>query len=160
MHHAQRPGHPEDALPHIPEDAIPYIAEGPPFVLGAPRRPSRIAGPWQLPGNPAACRRARVAVRGILADWDLEHHTHTAELLVSELVGNALLHAGGPLHLSVQHSHLLRCQVEDGSNRLPRLRSAAPDDEHGRGLELVHLMSRDWGVEYTARGKTVWFELD
>ncbi|MFF3765439.1 ATP-binding protein [Streptomyces sp. NPDC001922] len=151
MHHAQHPGHPEDALPHIPE--------GPPWLVGNPSPGSRTAGPWQLPSSPAACRRARVAVREILADWDLEHHTHTAELLVSELVGNALLHAGGPLHLRVEHRNILRCHVTDGSTRPPLLRSAAPDDENGRGLELVHLLSHNWGVEHTARGKSVWFEL-
>ncbi|MET8680346.1 ATP-binding protein [Streptomyces sp. NPDC004647] len=150
MHHAHPPGRPEAALPHIPVG---------PVLGGVPRQTGRTAGPWQLPCSPAACRRARVQVRAVLAEWNLQHHTHTAELLVSELVGNALIHADGPLHLTVEHRHTLRCRVEDCSRRLPLMRSAALDDENGRGLTLVHLMSDDWGVDHTSRGKAVWFEL-
>jgi hypothetical protein len=150
MHHPRIPG--------AREVAFPQRAEGP-VLSGAPRQDGRISGPWHLPSDPVACRRARIAIRAVLADWQLEHLTHTAELLVSELVGNALLHTDGPLQLTVERRQGLRCRVEDGSRKLPRRRSAAPDDEHGRGLELVHLMSSEWGVEQTREGKSVWFEL-
>jgi anti-sigma regulatory factor (Ser/Thr protein kinase) len=150
MHHTQTSRPREAALPHIAEA---------PVLVGVPHQDSRIAGPWQLPSDPAACRRARTAVRAVLAAWDLQHLSHAAELLVSELVGNALLHADGPLELTIERRRDLHCRVEDGSRQLPRRRTAGLDDEHGRGLELVHLMSSDWGVEHTSRGKSVWFEL-
>ncbi|MEU8571270.1 ATP-binding protein [Streptomyces pathocidini] len=167
MHHTQNPGTREAALPHIPEGAARGGAPGAPAqVPGAPaqipavpRQDTRIAGPWQLPGDPVACRRARSAVRSVLAEWHLDHLSHTAELLVSELVGNALRHTEGPLQLTLERRPALRCRVEDGSRRMPRRRTASPEDEDGRGLELVHLMSSEWGVDHTARGKSVWFEL-
>ncbi|MFG2191835.1 ATP-binding protein [Streptomyces sp. NPDC048639] len=124
-----------------------------------PRQDGHRAGPWHLPSDPAACRSARRAVRAVLADWELEHLTHTAELLVSELVGNALLHTDGPLRLTVERRKTLRCRVEDRSREMPHRRAAAPEDENGRGLELVHRMSTNWGVEQTRDGKSVWFEL-
>jgi hypothetical protein len=148
MYHAHSSESRETAPP-IPKEPAP----------GVPHQDGRVAGPWQLPSEPASCRSARTAVRAVLTHWELEHLTHTAELLVSELVGNALLHADGPLRLTVERRQVLRCRVEDGSRQLPRRRSAAVDDETGRGLELVHLMSTDWGVEHTVSGKSVWFEL-
>jgi anti-sigma regulatory factor (Ser/Thr protein kinase) len=150
MHHANTPGSRETALPHISEG---------PALAAVPHQNSRSAGPWQLPGDPTACGLARSAVRAILAEWGLTHLIHTAELLVSELVGNALLHADGPLELTVERRWALRCKVEDGSRQVPRRRTAALDDENGRGLELVHRMSSAWGVDYTSRGKSVWFDL-
>jgi hypothetical protein len=151
MHHAHTPGPRAPAHPHIGEA---------PVLAGVPHQDvHRIAGPWILPSDPEACRRARTVVRAILADWALDHLTHTAELLVSELVGNALLHAEGPFHLTVESRKMLRCRVEDRSRQHPSRRTAALDDEHGRGLELVHLMSSDWGVDHTPLGKVVWFDL-
>lgn len=151
MYYANTTGPGEDIPAHIPRGLT---------CPGVPRRDSHVAGPWRLPSDPEAAGHARTAVRAVLADWDLGHLAHTAELLVSELVGNALLHAEGPLHLTMERRTLLRCKVEDSSPSLPSRRSAAPDDEHGRGLELVHLLSSDWGIDPTTRGKAVWFELD
>lgn len=156
MHDTHMQG-PREAAPPLIAD--PPLTAGRPVIAGVPSRDGRRAGPWQLPCTPAACRRARTAVRAVLAQWNLGHLTDTAELLVSELVGNALLHAAGPLEITVEHGRTLRCRVEDGSAQLPHRCAASVEDEHGRGLELVHRMSSDWGVDRTGRGKSVWFEL-
>ncbi|MFE7772704.1 ATP-binding protein [Streptomyces sp. NPDC057445] len=125
----------------------------------APDRELTVAGPWRLPRAPDACGQARRAVCGTLADWGLDHLSDTAELLVSELVGNALLHTYGPVRLTLVRGEVICCQVRDGSRELPQLRSARTTDEFGRGLRLVDLMASKWGVDPTSWGKEVWFEL-
>ncbi|MEU2262067.1 ATP-binding protein [Streptomyces sp. NPDC019645] len=125
----------------------------------APDRELTVAGPWRLPRTPDACGQARGAVCGILADWGLDQLADTAELLVSELVGNALLHAYGPVSLTVVRREVVCCQVRDGSRRLPQLRPAQTTDEFGRGLHLVDLLASKWGADPTPWGKEVWFEL-
>ncbi|MCQ4080641.1 ATP-binding protein [Streptomyces sp. RB6PN25] len=98
-------------------------------------------------------------MRDTLAGWGLDHLSGTAELLVSELVANALIHARGALGLTVVRRHVVSCHVRDGSRELPRLHAAQPGDECGRGLSLVDTMASDWGVDLTPWGKEVWFEL-
>ncbi|MEU2164132.1 ATP-binding protein [Streptomyces sp. NPDC019208] len=80
------------------------------------------------------------------------HHTHL-------LVGNALLHAYGPVSLTVVRREVICCQVRDGSRKLPQLRPAQTTDEFGRGLRLVDQMASKWGADPTPWGKEVWFEL-
>ena len=99
-------------------------------------------------------------VRGTLADWDLEPLVELAELLVSELVTNALRHASGPIELTAL---LLDESSPSGSatptSRCPRLRKAKDADEGGRGLQLVAMLAARWGARPTAEGKVVWCEL-
>lgn len=115
---------------------------------------------WPLPWTPTAVADARRVIRGdLMAAWVPATLVETAELLVSELVGNALRHAVGPLRLSLVLADVILCSVGDGSSVLPRMRSAAPDDEWGRGLALVEALSRRWGCYPTAHGKITWFEL-
>ena len=84
----------------------------------------------------------------------------TAELLVSEVVTNALVHAGTPIDLSISvQADGLRVEVGDGSTHLPSPRSYAPTAGTGRGLMLLEQMVDEWGVSPGARGKTVWFRL-
>jgi hypothetical protein len=83
----------------------------------------------------------------------------TAELLVSELVGNALRHAAGPLCLTLEWASDVRCLVSDGSSQPPRLTEAGLEDEGGRGLALVDMLAARWGHEHGPVGKNVWFEL-
>ena len=82
----------------------------------------------------------------------------TTELLVSELVGNVVRHAKGPVRLRLLRSRSLICEVYDGSLTTPRIRRAADTDEGGRGLQLVAALSRRWGARYTADGKCIWTE--
>ncbi|MEI5007554.1 ATP-binding protein [Streptomyces sp. PmtA] len=125
----------------------------------APDRQLTVAGPWRLPRTPGACGQARSAVCSTLADWGLDQLADTAELLVSELVGNALLHAYGSVSLTVVRREVMCFQVRDGSRKLPQLRPAQTTDEFGRGLRLVDLMASKWGADPTPWGKEVWFEL-
>jgi anti-sigma regulatory factor (Ser/Thr protein kinase) len=118
-----------------------------------------VVGPWLLPWSPTACGLARTAVRDVLPRWGLADLVPAAELLVSELVCNALRHAAGPLCLSLERMPNLRCSVSDGSPVPPRLTDAGPENEHGRGLALVDTLAARWGCERGPTGKTVWFEL-
>jgi anti-sigma regulatory factor (Ser/Thr protein kinase) len=98
-----------------------------------------------------------------LMAWGLDDHSNVTELLISELVTNALRHAWGTptLTLSVREGKL-RCEVEDANPFLPHARPALgrdEDEEGGRGLQLVELLSGSWGTDHSADGKIVWFEL-
>ncbi|MFI6938449.1 SpoIIE family protein phosphatase [Streptomyces sp. NPDC050418] len=115
---------------------------------------------WQLSLDPREVGRARRLVRAQLADWGLQGVTETAELLVSELVTNAVRQAHGrPVELRLVRTDVLLCEVEDDDHMLPTLCSAGPADEAGRGLGVVERLAREWGASRTAAGKSVWFEL-
>jgi anti-sigma regulatory factor (Ser/Thr protein kinase) len=117
-------------------------------------------GPWSLPWSPTACGLARTAVRDVLPRWGLGDLVPAAELLVSELVCNALRHGAGPLRLTLERVPDVRCSVSDGSSQPPLPTDAGPEDEGGRGLALVEMLAARWGYERgLPRGKTVWFEL-
>jgi two-component sensor histidine kinase len=91
--------------------------------------------------------------------WGLDELVDTTELLVSELVTNALRHGDGDIRLRLLRDRTLVCEVWDGALVQPRRRRARETDEGGRGLQLVSLLSESWGSRRTHRGKTVWFEL-
>ncbi|GAA2303645.1 SpoIIE family protein phosphatase [Streptomyces kunmingensis] len=115
---------------------------------------------WDLGQEPSEVPRARGLVRGQLAQWGLPGIAYAAELMVGELVSNAVRHAGsGRVQLRLVRSGTLLCEVEDADHTLPTLRSTGPDDEFGRGLRVVAHLAREWGTSRTATGKTVWFEL-
>lgn len=88
-------------------------------------------------------------------------HADTVALLVSEVAGNAVLHAyGSQVRVRVcELGRRLRVEVWDGSSELPRPRRAGERAENGRGLLLVELLSVGWGVESQADGKVFWFEI-
>lgn len=113
---------------------------------------------WPLPDDPRAAGQARRHVREQLALWDLEQLTATAELLVSELVGNVVRHARGPVRLRLLYGAELICEVYDGSQTMPRIRRASETDEGGRGLQLITALSGRWGARYTPTGKCLWTE--
>ncbi|MGW6456271.1 SpoIIE family protein phosphatase [Streptomyces sp. NPDC055078] len=113
---------------------------------------------WPLPEHPVAAGEARHHVRDQLARWHLEELTMTTELLASELVGNAVRHAKGPMRLRLLRGQTLVCEVSDGSPTTPRIRRAADTDEGGRGLQLVAAVSHRWGARHTAEGKCIWTE--
>lgn len=111
-----------------------------------------------LPAEPRAAGMARVFVRESLGAWGLDELVTTTELLASELVGNVVRHAGGPMRLRLLNSRFLTCEVFDGSLSTPRIRHAAHTDEGGRGLQLVSALSRRWGARYLGNGKCIWTE--
>lgn len=114
----------------------------------------------RLPPEPASVGEARRVVRELLVDSDRTDLLETSALLVSELVTNALLHAGTPIDLAAWvDDEGLTVEVSDGSQHLPTRRRYAPTAGTGRGMVMLERMVDDWGVTRHDRGKTVWFHL-
>ncbi|MEV0844355.1 SpoIIE family protein phosphatase [Streptomyces sp. NPDC049954] len=113
---------------------------------------------WEFSAAPEVVARARDAATGQLAAWGLEELSFSHALIVSELVTNAVRHAGGPVRVRLIRDRLLITEVSDPSNTQPRLRRAHSTDEGGRGLFLVAQLSLRWGSRYGATGKTIWVE--
>lgn len=113
---------------------------------------------WEFPADLQAVAQARKATARQLADWGLDDLSFTSELIVSELVTNAVRYAGGPVGLRLLREKVLVCEVSDPSNTQPRLRRARTTDEGGRGLFLVAQYSNRWGSRYGRQGKTIWAE--
>lgn len=111
---------------------------------------------WDLPADPAVVADARARAARQLADWGLEDITFTTELLVSELVTNAIRHAQQPIQLRIILDGGLSCEVFDGSSSAPHLRRADRYDEGGRGLMLVSQLAERWGTRHTSTGKVIW----
>ncbi|MEV0598420.1 SpoIIE family protein phosphatase [Streptomyces sp. NPDC050315] len=113
---------------------------------------------WEFEADPATVAQARKATTEQLGRWDLEELAFTTELVVSELVTNAIRYAGGPIQLRLIRDQTLICEVSDTGHTSPHLRHAASDDEGGRGLFLIAQMTGQWGTRYTPTGKTIWAE--
>ncbi|MGW4427552.1 SpoIIE family protein phosphatase [Streptomyces tendae] len=115
---------------------------------------------WFLDPEDAAPGKARRLARRALARWGMEDLTDAVELLVSEVVTNAVRYASKPVTLRLLRTDVLRCEVGDDVPQLPRLRQARATDEGGRGLYLVNRLARRWGATRLSTGKVVWFELN
>ena len=113
---------------------------------------------WQLPAELTAVKKARHLIREPLERWELADLVPTTELLVSELVTNAIRYAIGEVTLRLVLEGSLVCEVMDHSAALPRLRHAGRDEECGRGLEVVSQFAQRWGARRTPAGKVVWCE--
>lgn len=114
---------------------------------------------WQLALDAREVRRARRLTRDTLVRWGYEDAAETAELLVGEVVTNAVRHAHTRhIDLRLVRADALLCEVADDDHAVPVLLSAGPQDEFGRGLRIVSRLAREWGASRTAQGKTVWFE--
>ncbi|MER5992131.1 SpoIIE family protein phosphatase [Streptomyces viridosporus] len=115
---------------------------------------------WRLTPEPSGVPRARTAVREQVRTWGLPGLAGNAELMVSELVTNAVRHSRtGPVAVRLVRTDTLLCEVEDDDHELPTLLDARPGDEFGRGLRVVSTLARAWGTSRTKSGKSVWFEL-
>ncbi|MFI9236362.1 SpoIIE family protein phosphatase [Streptomyces sp. NPDC053079] len=114
---------------------------------------------WFLDPRPQTARQARRLARRALTRWGLEELSDGVELLVSEVITNAVRYAERPITLRLLRTDVLRCEVGDDVPQLPRLRQARPSDEGGRGLYLVNKLARRWGATRLSTGKVVWFEL-
>ncbi|MGW7267408.1 SpoIIE family protein phosphatase [Streptomyces sp. NPDC054842] len=139
-------------LPPRPSDDIALIVAGT-RALG----PDRVAE-WRVPPDPAAVGEVRASVTRRLAEWGLDDMAFTTELILSELVTNAIRYGGEPIRVRVLRDRSLICEVFDSSNTSPHLRYAASTDEGGRGLFLVAQLSDRWGTRYTPAGKVIWAE--
>ncbi|WP_240634318.1 MULTISPECIES: SpoIIE family protein phosphatase [Streptomyces] len=114
---------------------------------------------WQLDNHPQAVATARAHAQHQLALWGVdEETTYTTEMIVSELVTNAVRYGTPPLRLRLIKDRTLTCEVHDGNPLAPRLRHAKTVDEGGRGLFIVAQLAQNWGVRYSLDGKTVWAE--
>ena len=115
----------------------------------------------RLPPSRESPRAARRFVEGILDAWGCSEIIDTVTLLVSELVGNAVLHAGSEVELSVRLvGDRLRVDVIDRSTSVPHRREAGEGDQTGRGSDLVEIMASSWGISGRPDGKSVWFEVE
>ncbi|MFD5285319.1 SpoIIE family protein phosphatase/ATP-binding protein [Streptomyces rubrogriseus] len=124
---------------------------------------TRVLGPdqvaeWDVPNDPAAVAEVRSQVTRRLADWGLDELAFTTELILSELVTNAIRYGGETVHVRVVRDRSLICEVFDSSSTSPHLRYAAMTDEGGRGLFLVAQLAERWGTRYTPAGKVIWAE--
>ncbi|MFG2985492.1 SpoIIE family protein phosphatase [Streptomyces sp. NPDC048258] len=115
---------------------------------------------WDLTADPQDVARARAAASAQVRAWGLDDDLiFTTELVVSELVTNAIRYAGaGPIQLRLIRDQTLICEVSDSGYTSPHLRQAAGDDEGGRGLFIVAQTTQHWGARYTATGKIIWAE--
>lgn len=108
--------------------------------------------------RPNAVSDVRRTVRECMTRWGLTELEEDAVLVSSELAANAVMHgAGASLIFSLKHTREgLRIEVSDGSRSRPKLRSTSPEDEHGRGLQLVNTLASRWGVAPLPDGKATW----
>ncbi len=114
-----------------------------------------------LTPEPRAAKIARSAATTSLTDWKLPELLDITELLVSELVTNAIRYAATPFELAIRQGRdALYVEVSDDDSRVPRILHPTADDEGGRGLQLVAELATNWGARPTRTGKTVWFQLD
>jgi serine phosphatase RsbU (regulator of sigma subunit)/PAS domain-containing protein/anti-sigma regulatory factor (Ser/Thr protein kinase) len=113
---------------------------------------------WEVPSDPAKVSRVRAAVTGRLTEWGLEELVFTTELVLSELVTNAIRYGAEPIRVRVLFDRTLICEVFDSSSTAPHLRYAAMTDEGGRGLFLVAQLAERWGTRYVPGGKVIWAE--
>ncbi|WP_331743361.1 SpoIIE family protein phosphatase (plasmid) [Streptomyces sp. NBC_01136] len=121
--------------------------------------PAQVAS-WDLPDEPAAVCTARQVAARQLSEWGLEYLVTTVELIVSELVTNAIRYSEGPSRLRLIQHQVLTCEVSDGNTSHPRPRHPHILDENGRGLFLVAQLSHRWGSRSATDGKVVWAEQD
>ncbi|MFI6036086.1 SpoIIE family protein phosphatase [Streptomyces sp. NPDC051315] len=119
--------------------------------------PDRIAE-WEVPPDPAAVAGVRAAATEKLDEWGLSELGFSMELVLSELVTNAVRYGGEPIRLRLIFDRTLICEVADSSSTSPHLRYAATTDEGGRGLFLVSQLTDRWGTRYTPQGKVIWAE--
>ncbi|MFC4466394.1 SpoIIE family protein phosphatase [Streptomyces xiangluensis] len=137
----------------VPDDVALLLAR----TRGLPA--SRVAT-WDIPADPALVAPIRKQVVQQLDTWDLDEAVFTTELVVSELVTNAIRYGERPIRLRLIHdAGTLICEVSDASHTAPHLRRAKIFDEGGRGLLLVAQLTQRWGSRYTPEGKTIWAEL-
>jgi PAS domain S-box-containing protein len=122
-------------------------------ALGADR-----VATWDVEPDPANVAATRQAATEQLAAWGLEETSFVTELVVSELVTNAIRYGDPPIQLRLIRDRTLICEVSDGSSTSPHLRRAHAFDEGGRGLLLVAQLTQRWGSRQTGSGKTIWAE--
>ncbi|MFH0172634.1 SpoIIE family protein phosphatase [Streptomyces cacaoi] len=113
---------------------------------------------WDVPSDPASVAETRKNACRQLDIWGMDEVAFVTELIVSELVTNAIRYGGAPIQLRLIRDRNLICEVSDASSTAPHLRRARTFDEGGRGLLLVAQLTQSWGTRHTYTGKTIWAE--
>jgi serine phosphatase RsbU (regulator of sigma subunit) len=126
------------------------------MVIRTRALPASSVATWDIPADPAMVARARKLATDQLCTWGLAQAEYTTELVVSELVTNAIRHGAPPIQLRLIHDQTLICEVTDASSTAPHLKRSRTLDEDGRGLLLVYGLTRSWGTRQTTTGKTIW----
>ncbi|MBV6703404.1 SpoIIE family protein phosphatase [Kitasatospora aureofaciens] len=139
-------------LPAHPQDDVALLIAKT-RVLGTNRVADR-----DVPFDPASVADVRVWATAKLDEWGLADLAFGTELVLSELVTNAIRHGSPPVRVRLLRDRSLICEVADGSNTSPHLKYAAITDEGGRGLFLVAQLTEHWGTRYTPQGKVIWAE--
>ncbi|WP_435057101.1 SpoIIE family protein phosphatase [Streptomyces sp. bgisy060] len=119
--------------------------------------PDRVAQ-WDVPFDPSEVGSVRSLAAERLEEWGLQELAFTTELILSELITNALRYGAAPVRVRLLYDRTLTCEVWDGSSTAPHLRYATTTDEGGRGLFLVAQLSEHWGTRYVPEGKVIWAE--
>jgi anti-sigma regulatory factor (Ser/Thr protein kinase) len=141
-----------DLLPQRPADDVALL------IARTRAFDARQVATWAVPSDPSAVAQTRKDVVAQLERWGLSDAVFVTELVVSELVTNAIRHAEPPVQLRLIHDTTLICEVSDGGSTAPHLRRARTYDEGGRGLLLVAQLTERWGTRQSATGKTIWAE--
>ncbi|MGW4866808.1 SpoIIE family protein phosphatase [Streptomyces chartreusis] len=115
---------------------------------------------WEVPSEPAVVGTVRAQCIRTLESWGLDEISFSAELVLSELITNAVRYGSQPISVRLLYDRTVVCEVSDGSSTSPHLRRAASTDEGGRGLFLVAQYAERWGTRYGSRGKVIWAELN
>ncbi|MBO0914387.1 SpoIIE family protein phosphatase [Streptomyces laculatispora] len=113
---------------------------------------------WEVAPDASAVSGVRKEATRWLADQGLDEEGFVTELILSELVTNAIRYGSEPITVRLLYDRALICEVSDCSSTSPHLRYAETTDEGGRGLFLVAQFAERWGTRYTARGKVIWSE--
>ncbi|WP_308119030.1 serine/threonine-protein phosphatase [Streptomyces sp. JJ38] len=154
------PGSPEEVsdrlltalLPDRPADDVALLV-----VRTRALDPGHVAT-LDVPSDPTAVSGARAFTTRTLGAWDLDELSFTTELMVSELVTNAIRYGRDPVRLRLILQSTLTCEVSDASSTAPHLRRARTFDEGGRGLLLVAQLAEHWGTRHGGEGKVIWAE--
>ncbi|GGT06342.1 histidine kinase [Streptomyces kurssanovii] len=150
--HASRRAVLDALLPSCPSDDIALLIART-RTLGAGR-----VAQWDVPFDPSAVGALRGLTAEQLEEWGLQELAFTTELILSELITNAIRYGAAPVRVRLVRDRTLTCEVWDASSTAPHLRYAATTDEGGRGLFLVAQLSEVWGTRYTPEGKVIWAE--
>ena len=142
-------------------DLLPFYSATEAGVRHVDDRPARVRRDCAVPADPSASATARRFLQEAAADWDLSPDlTEVAQLVVSELVSNAVEHAGTSSTVALELTDdSLRISVRDGSTTQPVPRPLDMVSFRGRGLPLIDRVSRNWGISEHPDGKTVWATL-
>ncbi|MER5899828.1 SpoIIE family protein phosphatase [Streptomyces mirabilis] len=142
----------DDLVPSRPYDDVALL------MARTRRLDAEQVATWDLSTDPAMVAEARKVATQQLSAWGLDELAFTTELVVSELVTNAIRYASGPIRLRLITERALICEVSDGAATAPHLRHPKTTDEGGRGLFLISQYTRRWGTRYTPEGKVIWAE--